>query len=110
VQTLDVDHLDTQTGGDLGLQREILSLFADQSAQILSILQNEGAPLKARADLVHKLSGSARAVGAVHLAAVAAQLEASFRAENPSDALLADLHQAVEAALVSVHRRLALLA
>lgn len=110
MQTLDPDHLAAQTGGDAALQREILTLFAEQSVQILSAVEAGGAAAEGSADLVHKLKGSARAIGANRVAAVAEQLEALLRAGKRGDGLLPALRAAIEMTRTSIQSHLDTLA
>ncbi len=107
--TLDLAHLAAQTGADQALQREILALFVGQIGEILTALHDPAAPLPARADLAHKLSGSARAIGAFALAGIAETLEAGFRAGHSSPSALQRLPAAAEAALIAIRTHLAAL-
>ncbi len=106
MKTFDRHHLASQTGGDAALQREILTLFTDQSTAILSALDDPAAPPLARADLAHKLTGSATAVGAFALAEAAAAVEAEARAGAAAPGALARLPGACEAALAAIRQRL----
>ncbi len=106
VKTFDPHHLASQTGGDTALQRELLILFADQSTAILSALDDPAATPLARADLAHKLTGSARAVGAFALAEAAAAAEAEWRAGAATPDAFARLPGASEAALAAIRRHL----
>ena len=70
---LDLVHLSAQSLGDRNLELELLQLFDRQSEQILLRLDS-GLALGERRwvrDLCHTLKGSARAVGAGHVAAAA---------------------------------------
>ena len=72
---IDLVHLSAQSLGDRDLELELLQLFDRQSEQILLRLE-AGLALGERRwvrDLCHTLKGSARAVGAVHVAAAADQ-------------------------------------
>jgi hypothetical protein len=73
---IDMAHLGRITLGDIGLEREVLAMFAGQSAGLCSALAT--LPPEA-ATLVHTLKGSARAVGAVHVAEAAEGVEAALR-------------------------------
>ena len=85
---LDLVYLARQTAGDRALEVELLGLFDRQAA---SIAEKLAAPddenQDARADLAHKLKGSARAVGANGVAAAAENYEYCARAGvlRPSD-------------------------
>ena len=78
---VDLDHLNKYTGGDPGLNREILKLFEEQCsstlAQLEALAKNNGAGSKTWNDLAHTLKGAARGVGAFGLAEVAAEAEKS---------------------------------
>ena len=106
MKTFDPHHLASQTGGDTALQRELLMLFADQSAAILAALKDPAAAPTACADLAHKLTGSARAVGALALAEAAAAAEAAWRTGVATPGAFARLPDAGEAALAAVRRHL----
>ncbi|MBS0528588.1 MAG: Hpt domain-containing protein [Proteobacteria bacterium] len=73
---VDVAHLRRMTLGDDSLEREVLAMFAGQATELAAALAQ--LPPDAGA-LAHKLMGSARAVGAVHVAAAAADLETALR-------------------------------
>jgi len=79
---VDLVHLARQTMGDRELEVELLALFDRQAAQIaekLGALDSDG--VKGwRADLAHKLKGSARAIGAHAVAAAAENYEHCARA------------------------------
>lgn len=82
---IDLDHLRRMTLGDAGLEREVLGMFARQARELAATLAT--APPEASA-LVHTLKGSARAIGAVRVAAAAAELEAAIRdGQGPARAL-----------------------
>jgi HPt (histidine-containing phosphotransfer) domain-containing protein len=106
-QILDLSHLATQTGGDYALQREILTLFARQSREILTSLQDHASSPQVRADLAHKLKGSARTVGAFGVAKAAEAAEAGLRAGDATPRALGDLCAAADAACTGIDRYLA---
>ena len=72
---IDLVHLARQTGGDEALEAELLALFDRQSASLAPALADGELPPRARADLAHKLRGSALAIGAARVAAAAEALE-----------------------------------
>lgn len=77
---VDLDHLNRYTGGDRGLNREILKLFEEQCATMLAQLDalartDGGASTKNWLELAHTLKGAARGIGAFGLADVAAEVE-----------------------------------
>jgi HPt (histidine-containing phosphotransfer) domain-containing protein len=105
VPAIDLDHLARMTLGERELEREVLTLFAQQSTDLLARLEKlprEGA------SLAHTLKGSARAIGAFAVAETADNLEQRLRQGLPVTAEVTALQQAVEAALAAVAERLAL--
>jgi HPt (histidine-containing phosphotransfer) domain-containing protein len=76
---VDLDHLNRYTGGDRGLNAEILKLFEDQCAttlgQLEELAKDGGAGGKSWHELTHTLKGAARGVGAFGLADIAAEAE-----------------------------------
>ena len=76
---IDLDHLNRYTGGDRGLNEEILRLFEEQCVATLARLEElataEGAGTKTWHQLTHTLKGAARGVGAFGFADVAAEAE-----------------------------------
>ncbi len=83
---IDLVHLSRQTMGDRALEAELLALFDRQAAKIAEELgEKPGRPDADksnawRADLAHKLKGSACAVGAHEVAAAAENYEYCVRA------------------------------
>jgi HPt (histidine-containing phosphotransfer) domain-containing protein len=91
---IDVDHLKRMTLGDASLEREVLAMFAGQAARLidaLAVLPPEAA------ELAHTLKGSARAIGAFHVADAAEALEAAIKDGEPSEALAALRHAVAQA-------------
>lgn len=78
---IDLDHLRRQTLDDRALAAELLMLFARQARRILGDLAalSDGDAPRHRADLLHALCGSARAVGAWEVAQHAATFERQER-------------------------------
>ncbi|WP_294532395.1 Hpt domain-containing protein [uncultured Rhodoblastus sp.] len=74
---IDLVHLARQTMGDSALESELLALFDHQAGRIAEQLGRADADAAkfSRADLAHKLKGSARAVGAHEVAAAAENYE-----------------------------------
>lgn len=70
---VDLSVLAAQTGGDVALEREVLKLFADRVAADLALLAQAGGA--ARAEIAHRIVGSARAVGANDVARCAGAVE-----------------------------------
>lgn len=73
---IDMAHLKRMTLGDVGLEREVLAMFAGQSAGLVRALV--GLPANAAA-LAHTLKGSSRAIGAVRVTEAAEWLESAMR-------------------------------
>jgi HPt (histidine-containing phosphotransfer) domain-containing protein len=105
VPVLDLVHLSRQTLGDGALESELLRLFANQARQIAQRIEEERLPGDGawRADLAHRLKGSARAVGAFALGEAAEAYEQAARAEAPDlPAAERRLTAAIEAARSAV--------
>jgi HPt (histidine-containing phosphotransfer) domain-containing protein len=84
---IDLGHLKRMTAGDPALAREVLALFASQTAGLIEAL---GADLAGGAGLAHTLKGSARAIGAFALAKAAEAFENAMHAgEGPAGAFAA---------------------
>jgi HPt (histidine-containing phosphotransfer) domain-containing protein len=95
---IDIEHLKRMTLGDAGLEQEVLAMFAGQAARLIDALA--GLPPEA-AELAHTLKGSARAIGAFHVADAAEALEAAIKHGEPSEAMAA-LTQAIEQARTAI--------
>jgi HPt (histidine-containing phosphotransfer) domain-containing protein len=95
---IDVEHLRRMTLGDTKLEREVLAMFAGQTARLIEAL---AALPPGAAELAHTLKGSARAIGAFAVADAAEAFEAALRAGEPSQALIA-LRQAIAQARAAV--------
>lgn len=80
--TLDLAHLASQTGGDRALQRDLLDLFILQAAEFRARIGHLEDPAGA-GDLVHRIKGSARAIGAFGLSAAAEDFECALSAHRP---------------------------
>lgn len=80
--SLDLVHLARQTGGDALLQRELLEMFRQRSAELVHRMQamaGEPEPqMRPIRDLAHQLKGSALAIGAFSVAAAAERVESAF--------------------------------
>jgi HPt (histidine-containing phosphotransfer) domain-containing protein len=100
---IDINHLARMTLGERELEREVLTLFAQQSTDLLVRLEKlprEGA------SLAHTLKGSARGIGAFAVADAADRLEQNLRQGLPVTAEVAGLQQAVGSALAAIAERL----
>ena len=100
---IDREHLARMTMGQPQLEREVLTLFARQSRDLIAKLGN--GPKDASA-VAHTLKGAARAVGAFRVAEAALNYEAALRdgldLTAPLDALddaMTDAEAAIEAIL-----------
>ena len=96
---IDVEHLRRMTLGDIGLEHEVLAMFAAQSAKLLDTLMT--LPVDVRA-LAHTLKGSARAIGAFAVAEAAALLEAVLADRGDPSEALAELGDAVALARTAI--------
>jgi HPt (histidine-containing phosphotransfer) domain-containing protein len=96
---IDMAHLGRMTLGDVSLEREVLAMFAGQSAGLVGALATW--PANAAA-LAHTLKGSARAIGAVRVAEAAEWLEAAMRDDADASQALAALHDSVAEARAAI--------
>lgn len=96
---IDLDHLRRMTLGDAGLEREVLAMFAAQSAKLIDALA--ALPAEAAA-LAHTLKGSARAIGAPAVAEAAGGLEAALAGGHDPAEPLAELVEAVAQARAAI--------
>lgn len=105
---VDLDHLARYTGGDPAVDREILTLFVQQSSAMLAQLPGVR-DAKTWHHIVHSLKGAARGIGAFSLADLAAEAEpldpAAQRAE--ADAILPKLKLQADAVQAFVEAYLA---
>jgi HPt (histidine-containing phosphotransfer) domain-containing protein len=93
MKIIDEAELDQQTFHDPDIRREVIGMFVDQAPAILAGI--EASTGAARADIAHRLKGSALALGARPLAEAASRLELS-----PADhATLNDVRQLLDATL-----------
>jgi HPt (histidine-containing phosphotransfer) domain-containing protein len=98
---VDLVHLARQTLGDRALEREILDLFVIQSRAVLDHL-HRAEETRQRLDLAHTLKGSARAVGAWHVATCAEQCELVAEADPAWSDALAALQTAIDDVCVAI--------
>ena len=101
---IDLDHLTRMTLDDAGLKREVLAMFLKQTGELLESLP---ARLGEGAAPAHTLKGSARAIGAFRVAAVAEALEAAIRRGGDPSPALAELDAAIAEARASIEAILA---
>ena len=102
--SIDQVHLERMTLGDRSLEREVLEIFARQTAMTLQRIAGAGPARTAAA--AHTLKGSARGIGAWRVAAAAERLEqAAASAADDGEVMLAAIAE-LEAA--SFEARLAI--
>jgi HPt (histidine-containing phosphotransfer) domain-containing protein len=105
---IDLVHLARQTDGDTALESELLAMFDVQAAKLLARLALIDVGAQAKADIAHRLKGSALAVGAWRVAEAATATETHFTqavaGEALSDDPLVELQAAVEAARAAIAR------
>ncbi len=70
---VDEAELRSQTFGDHELLRDVVSLFLQQTPSLVAALEASGSA--ARAEIAHRLKGSALALGARALADIASRIE-----------------------------------
>ena len=92
---IDLQHLARMTLGEPGLEREVLSMFATQSRDLIDKLA--ALPDDAAA-IAHTLKGSARAIGAFRVAEAALYLEGALRDDRDVSGAIAVLRDAVDEA------------
>lgn len=105
---IDFDHFARQTFFDRALQRELLDLFERQCAALLPAIVRPG-PLDRRLAAVHALKGSALAIGAGRVAALAGQAETALARggeAGAASALMDELAAATRAARAAARRAL----
>lgn len=102
--SVDFAHLSHQTAGDAELANELLALFVEQArdiAQRLAVASDD----ESRRDLVHKLKGSASAIGAFDVARAAEACEAALA--KGKELRRDELERALQDALETIAARLA---
>lgn len=96
---IDMAHLGRMTLGDSSLEREVLAMFAGQSAGLAGALASLPADAAA---LAHTLKGSARAIGAFRVAEAAERLETALRNDIDISEALAGLDDNVAEARAAI--------
>jgi HPt (histidine-containing phosphotransfer) domain-containing protein len=76
-KAIDFAYLSSQTAGDHELERELLTLFAQQCVVHLRAIHGS-VDRQARTDAAHTLKGAARAIGAWQVAEAADRIEESL--------------------------------
>lgn len=77
---IDLVHLARATDGDESLEAELLAMFACQAEKLGERLRLRDLSRQTRADVSHRLRGSALAIGAFAVAETAGRLEAALEA------------------------------
>ena len=75
---IDLVHLARQTDGDEALEAELLAMFDAQAAKLAARLALPEVGAQAKADIAHRLKGSALAIGAWRVAEAATAAETHF--------------------------------
>lgn len=96
---IDFAHLARMTLGDAALEREVLTMFAGQSAALLCGLR--AMPPDAAA-LAHTLKGSARAVGAMAVADAAERFEQALAGHRAVTEALGEIQDALTLAQAAI--------
>src|SRR6201996_1365614 len=96
---IDSGHLGRMTLGDTELEREVLAMFAAQTAGLMDRLQP--VPCDGMM-LAHTLKGSARGIGAFRVADAAECLEIAIRRGDDPGRALAGLKEAVAEARTAI--------
>jgi HPt (histidine-containing phosphotransfer) domain-containing protein len=105
---IDLVHLARQTDGDAALEAELLAMFDAQSAKLCGRLALAEVGAQAKADIAHRLKGSALALGAWRVAEAATATETHFAriaaGDAPASDPLIELQAAVAAARAAIAR------
>lgn len=100
---IDLVHLARQTEGDSALEAELLGMFDRQSAKLIGRLTSTDLSARARADMAHRLRGSALAIGAGRVAVAAERVEKAFESDaGEPESALAELTDAVMEARAAI--------
>jgi HPt (histidine-containing phosphotransfer) domain-containing protein len=101
-EAVDFDYLETYADGDVTVVEEVLSLFRDQGALWLGVLDPDG-PRQGWREAVHSLKGTALGIGAIGLAKACSRAEAGLRDAHADNSLaLGQVRLELEAALADV--------
>jgi HPt (histidine-containing phosphotransfer) domain-containing protein len=82
-RAIDLVHLARATDGDEALEAELIAMFARQSDKLGERLRLADLARQTRADVAHRLRGSALAIGAFAVAETAGRLETALEAPGP---------------------------
>ncbi|MBO6755892.1 MAG: Hpt domain-containing protein [Roseibium sp.] len=94
---VDLVRLAANTMGNRDLELQVLQLFKTQSAAMLARLADT-TDIEARAEIIHTLKGSARAVGAEHVGKACEAMEAEIGAGRDAP------HTALSEAVIEANR------
>jgi HPt (histidine-containing phosphotransfer) domain-containing protein len=100
---MDFAYLAAETFGDRSLERELLALFLPQARALVAAFPARDR--LGRADAIHLLKGSARAVGATRVADAAEAYEAATT-DAARRAILAELTEALACTETAIRARL----
>jgi len=82
---IDLVHLARQCQGDAGLEEELLGLFRRLAPSLVAQLSDPQMRLESKANVAHKLRGSALAIGAERVARAAEAIETAARSRSRGD-------------------------
>ena len=99
---IDLVHLARATDGDQALESELLAMFDRQSAKLAERVTFAELPRRARADIAHRLRGSALAIGAFAVAEAAEAVEMIFEGAGEAEGAIAALAKAVAEARAAI--------
>ncbi len=104
---VDFDHLHQYTAGDTALEREVLSVFVQQTDMWLRVLHESGDG-DVWKDAAHTLKGSARGIGAWQVADLCERAEALGADASPAERSIAlgDLRIAIDDVVRCIDSRL----
>jgi HPt (histidine-containing phosphotransfer) domain-containing protein len=112
---VDLVHLSRQCQGDPDLEEELLGLFGRLAPALVAQLSDPQMRLEQKAEIAHKLRGSALAIGAGRVARAAEAIEEMARAprrgdgpgeEGAASLAVAALQQTVSEAIAQIERLL----
>jgi HPt (histidine-containing phosphotransfer) domain-containing protein len=105
---IDLVHLARQSDGDEALEAELLAMFDSQAAKLAARLDRPDVGVQAKADMAHRLKGSALAIGAWRVADAATATETHFAkiaaGGSSDDEPLVELQDAVDEARAVIAR------
>jgi len=101
-RAIDLVHLARATDGDESLEAELLAMFDRQSEKLVERVKRDDLARRARADIAHRLRGSALAIGAFAVARAAEALEAALDGQGETQAPIAAIETAVAEARATI--------